>query len=63
MAMSGVLAGGFVLGGGLFMLAVFPALESVGVWIAGSAFVVSLGVAMFLRFRSGRWQRINLLGG
>ncbi|NLF32885.1 MAG: MATE family efflux transporter [Planctomycetes bacterium] len=63
MVVSGVLAGVIVLGGGTFMLAVLPGLESVGVWIAGSAFVISLGVAMCLRFQSGRWQRINLLEG
>ncbi len=61
MMMSGLLAAVFALGGGLFMVNVLPQLESVGVWIAGSAFIISLGVTMSIRFQMGHWKKIDLL--
>jgi len=62
MVVSGTLSVGLIIGGGWFMLAAFPSLESIGVWMAGSAFVIALGVVMFLRFRAGHWRKIDLLG-
>ena len=30
-------------------------------WIALAAYVIVLGLAMFVRFRTGKWRRIDLL--
>jgi Na+-driven multidrug efflux pump len=35
-------------------------LGALGGWLALTAYVVVLGGVMFLRWRSGRWRRINL---
>ena len=50
-----------LIGGGYTMLHLFPRLESVGVWMAASLYVILIGLVMFLRFHSGRWRKIDLL--
>jgi len=62
MVISGLLVAVIMLGGGVFIVTYWPQLESVGVWIAGSAFVAGLGASMCARFQSGQWRKIDLLG-
>ena len=62
MLVSATLALVLIIGGGTLILHVWPELESIGVWIAASAFVIVLGLVMFGRFRAERWRKIDLLG-
>jgi len=50
-----------ILGGGLATVSFFPQLGSVGPWLAGSAYVIILGLCMAMRFESGAWRKIDLL--
>lgn len=49
------------VGGGLAMVNFLPQFESIGPWIAGSAYVILLGILMAWRFERGSWIKINLL--
>ncbi len=53
----------FVVVGGWAMIEFFPQLESVGPWIAAAFYVIIFGLTMGWRFESGKWRRIDLLGG
>ena len=46
--------------GAYIMIKVFHA-QPVGVWIYFIGFVLSLGVAMFLRYKTGKWQEIKMI--
>jgi MATE family multidrug resistance protein len=48
---------------GAFIFIKIMVLPPVAVWIFFILFVVSLGVSMFLRHRTGRWRRITLVEG
>jgi len=61
MVVTMVLSWTVILGGGLAMVGFLPELRSIGPWLAGSAYVVLLGVCMAWRFESGAWERIDLL--
>jgi MATE family multidrug resistance protein len=50
-----------IVGGGLFMIRIFPQLGSVGPWITAAAYIIILATAMFARFISGKWKTLNLL--
>ncbi|MGC9453403.1 MAG: MATE family efflux transporter [Phycisphaerae bacterium] len=50
------------VGGGLALANLLPQLTSLGPWLAGSAYIILLGMVMAWRFESGAWQRIDLLG-
>jgi MATE family multidrug resistance protein len=52
----------FTVGGGYLMIRFWPELTSIGPWMAASAYVVVLGVAMAWRFEGGAWRKIDLLG-
>jgi len=52
---------GVTVGGGLAMVRLFPALESLGPWIAASVYVSALGLLLAWRFESGAWENIDLL--
>lgn len=41
--------GGFILKGG-----------AVGAWAGATIYIIALGITFFLRFKSGRWQRIKI---
>jgi MATE family multidrug resistance protein len=56
-----VLSWGMIVGGGLLAIRLVPQLESTGVWIAASAYVIVRGLVMAWRFESGAWRRIDLL--
>ena len=49
-----------VLGGWLFVVW-WPALESLGPWIASAFYIIALSVFLTKRFEGGRWRRIRLL--
>lgn len=51
----------FIVLGGWLLIRFAPGLESIGPWIAASAYVIIYGIAMAWRFESGRWRRIRLL--
>jgi MATE family multidrug resistance protein len=51
-----------IIGGGWYLIELAPALESVGPWIAAAAYIGVLGLTMAVRFESGRWRSIDLLG-
>jgi MATE family multidrug resistance protein len=53
----------FIIGGGFLMIGLFPTLESIGPWIAASFYIIAYGVTMSVRFESGSWRSIRLLGG
>ena len=55
----GILVKQYQLPPGLAALAAVG-LGALGGWLALTAYVVVLGGVMFLRWRSGRWRRINL---
>lgn len=50
-----------LIGGGLLAIRIEPRLESVGPWIAATAYVVLLGLLVAWRFESGKWRKIRLL--
>jgi len=52
-----------IVGGGFAMTRLAPGLESVGPWIAATAYILILGVFLAARFERGGWRRIRLLGG
>jgi multidrug resistance protein, MATE family len=50
-----------IVGGGLAIVKLVPQLESLGPWIAASAYVIVMGIAMAWRFESGAWRKIDIL--
>jgi MATE family multidrug resistance protein len=50
-----------IIGGGVVMTRVYPQLESVGPWIAATAYIVVLGIVLAGRFERGGWRRLHLL--
>jgi MATE family multidrug resistance protein len=59
MIISGILH--WVMASAAFVLIRLIVLPPVVVWLLFIAFVISLGVAMFLRHRGGAWQRMRLV--
>ncbi len=51
----------FIVAGGWVITVLWPQLQSVGPWIAASAYVILYGVTMSVRFEAGRWRSIQLL--
>ena len=62
MVITMVLSWTIIIGGGFAMVNLVPQLTSIGPWVAGSVYVIVLGSSMALRFESGAWRRIDLLG-
>lgn len=56
-----VLSWTLIIGGGSFMVAFIPHLESVGPWIAAAAYIIIYAIAMSWRFESGKWRSIRLV--
>ncbi len=50
-----------IIGGGYAFVYWMPQLGSLGPWIGAGAYIILLGIALFWRFRSGRWKRMDLL--
>jgi MATE family, multidrug efflux pump len=51
----------FIILGGLLMLFLFPTIGAIGPWIAASAYIVALGIAVLFRFLGGKWKTIKLV--
>ncbi|MCB9850906.1 MAG: MATE family efflux transporter [Phycisphaerales bacterium] len=49
-----------VVGGGYAMARMFPEWGIIGPWSAAAALIIFLGFAMWWRWRSNKWQRIDL---
>lgn len=58
-----ILAWSFLFGGGTYMVHYQPQLGSMGPWIATAAYIMLLGLAVSVRFISGRWKTIKLVQG
>ncbi|NUQ53856.1 MAG: MATE family efflux transporter [Phycisphaerales bacterium] len=50
-----------IVGGGFFMIRVFPGLESLGPWIAAAAYIFALCALLLGRFLTGKWKRMRLI--
>ncbi len=50
-----------IVGGGYAMVELFPGLESLGPYIAASAYIIVLSLFLLGRFLSGAWKRLELL--
>ncbi len=51
----------FILGiGGYLAARLFPSLEALGPWIAATLSVIAIGLASYWRFKSNKWQKIDL---
>jgi len=56
-----VLSWGLIVGGGWMLVRFAPQLESLGPWIAASAYIIVLGLWMAARFERGRWMSRRLV--
>lgn len=56
-----VLAWTLLFGMGTWMVHAHPELGSIGPWIAASAYIILLGLAVTVRFVSGKWKTIKLV--
>jgi len=56
-----ILSWTLIVGGGLLLIELAPALGSLGPWIGASAYIILLGVALLARFVRGRWRTIRLV--
>ncbi len=50
-----------MIGGGTAMVHYLPELTSLGPYIAATAYIILLGIAVAWRFESGAWRKIDLL--
>jgi multidrug resistance protein, MATE family len=50
-----------IVGGGLAMVKFFPALESVGPWMAAASYIIILSLYLLYRFMGGHWETIKLV--
>jgi MATE family multidrug resistance protein len=62
MVMTILLSWSVIVGGGTLTVRYLPGLESLGPWLAASAYIIVLGLVLARRFESGVWHRIDLLG-
>ncbi|MEL7473450.1 MAG: MATE family efflux transporter [Planctomycetota bacterium] len=51
----------FIVAGGHLLIEFAPGLGSVGPWIGGAAYIISLGMLMTLRWMGGKWREIELV--
>lgn len=56
-----VLSWAVIVGGGSAMVRFWPGLESLGPWIAASAYIALLGSVLMARFVRGKWKSRRLL--
>ncbi|MCC6968844.1 MAG: MATE family efflux transporter [Phycisphaerales bacterium] len=50
-----------IVGGGFFMIRVFPELQSLGPWIAAAADIFALCLLLLGRFLTGKWKHMRLV--
>jgi MATE family multidrug resistance protein len=58
-----IFAWALLIGLGHAMIWLAPGLGSIGPWIAASAYIIALGLALLWRFVRGRWKSIKLVEG
>lgn len=58
-----ILSWSCIVGGGWLAVTYFPRLESIGPWIAASAYVIILSLALLARFMGGKWRELRLTEG
>jgi len=58
-----ILAWTLLIGLGHAMIEIAPHLGSLGPWIAASAYIIALGIALLWRFACGKWKSIKLVDG
>lgn len=51
----------WIIGGGLLLIRFMPDIGGVSPWIGGSAYIITLGVALLIRFLGGRWRTLRLV--
>ena len=51
----------FIVGLGFLLVRLVPELGAASPWIGAAAFLISLGIAMLVRFCSGRWRSMRLV--
>lgn len=56
-----VLSWAVLIGGGHLMVALRPGLGSIGPWIAAAAYIILLGIVLFVRFLGGRWKTMSVI--
>ena len=56
-----ILSWTFIVGAGFAFSILWPQLQSIGPWIAAAMFIISVGIAFFLRWRAGGWRNIKLV--
>ncbi len=52
----------WIVGGGHLLIRVMPGIGGVSPWIGGSAYIITLGIALLARFLGGRWKQFRLVG-
>jgi len=57
-----VLAWTLIVGVGTALTFLAPELESIGPWMAASAYIIAYGLFIVVRFLRGRWKTIDVLG-
>lgn len=50
-----------IVGFGNLLLVAAPGLGAIGPWVGASAYIVLLGIALWIRFVGGRWRTIRLV--
>lgn len=55
-------AWGIMIVGSAWVARAHPQLGSLGPWLFATAFVIIIGTTFWLRWRSGRWERIDAIG-
>lgn len=56
-----ILSWSIIVGGGLAIVRWAPGLESRGPWMTSAAYIITLALALLVRFRSGAWKAITLV--
>ena len=51
----------FLILGGNLMIRFWPELGSIGPWLAASGYIISVGLALFVRFLRGKWRSMSVL--
>lgn len=57
-----VLSWGCMVGGGATIAALKPEWGGVGPWMFGTVFIITASVLFLLRWRSGRWEKLDVIG-
>lgn len=50
-----------LIGGSFFAIRFFPALGSLGPWMAAAGYIIVVGIALFVRFLGGKWRTMQVI--